>query len=167
MSLAGVAGNSDSSAPSISADGRFVAFQSYASDLVGGDTNGTIDVFVRDRKTGTTTRISVSSADAEGNSGSFLPSTSAEGRFVAFYSDASNLVGGDTNDAFDILVRDLRNHTTRRVSTSSAGVEGNGNSYDPAISAEGRFVAFSSDASNLVGGDTNDTTDVFVRGPLN
>jgi len=166
VSVAGAVGNADSYAPSISADGRFVAFHSYASNLVGADTNAAADVFVRDRGTDTTSRASVSSAGVQGNSDGFLPSISADGRFVAFYSGASNLVGGDTNDAFDVFVRDRTDHTTRRVSLSSRGVQGNAYSYDPSISADGRFVTFYSDATNLVGGDTNAAGDVFVRGPL-
>jgi Tol biopolymer transport system component len=166
VSIAGVVGNADSYAPSVSADGRFVAFHSYASNLVGGDTNGAADVFVRDRETDTTSRASVSSAGVQGNSDGYLPSISADGRFVTFYSGASNLVGGDTNDAFDVFVRDRADHTTRRVSLSSGGVQGNAYSYDPAISADGRYVTFYSDATNLVGADTNAAGDIFVRGPL-
>jgi Tol biopolymer transport system component len=163
VSSAGVGGDDFSFDPSISADGRFVAFDSYASNLVGGDTNGTADIFVRDRMSGTTTRVSVSPAGTQGNGDSVFPSISADGRFVAFYSAASNLVGGDTNGFGDIFVRDRGNHTTTRVSVSSAGVEENNNAGDLSISADGRFVGFSSFASNLVGGDTNGFGDVFVR----
>jgi len=166
VNTARVQGNAESSTPSISAGGRFVTFHSYASNLVGSDTNDAPDVFVRDREAGATSRVSVSSSGVEGNSSSWLPSISVGGRFVTFYSGASNLVGGDTNDAFDVFVRDRGNHTTSRVSVGSSGVEGNAYSYDPSISAGGRFVAFYSDASNLVGSDTNDAGDVFVRGPL-
>jgi Tol biopolymer transport system component len=166
VSSAGVEGNADSSTPSISADGRSVAFESFASNLVGHDTNGAADVFVQGYKVGTTRRVSVSSAGVEGDSDSYLPSISADGRFVAFYSGATNLVGGDANDAFDNFVRDMGNRRTRRISMSSAGVEGDAYSYDPSISADGRFVAFYSDAANLVGHDTNDVGDVFIRGPL-
>jgi len=108
----------------------------------------------------------VSSAGVAGNADGYAPSISADGRYVAFYSGASNLVGADTNDAFDVFVRDRTNHATRRVSLSSGGAAGNAYSYDPAISADGRFVAFYSDASNLVRADTNGAGDVFVRGPL-
>lgn len=163
VSSGGDEGNAESYDPSISADGRFVAFDSYASNLVRKDTNGSLDVFVRDLENGTTRRVSVSSARVAGNSDSYLPSISADGRFVAFDSFASNLIGHDTNDAYDIFVRDLANHTTRRVSVSNTGIEGNFGSYDPAISATGGSVAFDSDASNLVADDANDTTDVFVR----
>ena len=91
------------------------------------------------------------------------PAISADGRFVAFDSEATNLVPGDTNDASDVFVRDRQTGTTRRVSVSSGGAQGNGASFDPAISADGRFVAFNSDATNLVPGDTNGAADVFVR----
>src|SRR5436190_5848928 len=98
-----------------------------------------------------TKRVSVSSAGAQGNDDSFEPAISADGRFVAFSSDATNLVGGDTNGTSDIFVRDRRTHKTRRVSVSSAGAQGNDGSFSPSISADGRFVAFASDATNLVG----------------
>ncbi|MEG3991140.1 calcium-binding protein, partial [Microcoleus sp. S28C3] len=156
--------------PSISPDGRFVAFHSSASNLVPGDTNNNSDIFVRDTLTNTTTRVSVDSAGNQANAGSFDPSTSTDGRFVAFVSDASNLVPGDTNDANDIFVRDTLTNTTTRVSVDSAGnqtdKEGYNYSSSPSISADGRFVAFRSYASNLVPGDTNDKSDIFVRDTL-
>jgi Tol biopolymer transport system component len=156
--------------PVFSADGRFVAFASDASNLVPGDTNGSLDVFVRERRAGTTRRVSVSSTGVQANGlGGFAPSLSGNGRFVAFVSDASNLVPGDTNGVSDAFVRDRWTGTTRRVSVSSTGAQANGfgsfgfNNVAPAISADGRSVAFASDASNLVGGDTNESLDVFVR----
>ncbi|MEG4489099.1 calcium-binding protein [Microcoleus sp. D2_18a_B4] len=163
---AGNQGNSRSTSPSISADGRFVAFDSGASNIVPGDTNNSFDIFVRDRLTNTTTLVSVDSAGNQGNSGSGTPSISADGRFVAFSSVASNLVPGDTNDDTDIFVRDRLTNTTTRLSVDSAGNQGNGNSYNPSISADGRFVAFSSVASNIVPGDTNNRFDIFVRDRL-
>ena len=147
---AGNQGNSYSRRASISADGRFVAFYSNASNIVPGDTNNTDDIFVRDRLTNTTTRVSVDSAGNQGNSESYSPSISADGRFVAFESLASNLVPGDTNGNTDIFVRDTLSNTTTLVSFDSAGNPGNDNSYSPSISADGRFVAFSSRASNIV-----------------
>jgi len=159
-------GNGDSSNPSISADGRFVTFSSKASNLVPGDTNNKEDIFVRDLSTNTTTNISVSGAGNQGNGDSGFSSISADGRFVAFLSEASNLVPGDTNNKEDIFVRDLSTNTTIRVSISDAGNEGNGLSYIPSISADGRFVAFSSDADNLVPGDTN-SRDIFVANLTN
>jgi Tol biopolymer transport system component len=163
---AGNQGNSRSTSPSISADGRFVAFDSGASNIVPGDTNNSFDIFVRDRLTNTTTLVSVDSAGNQGNSGSGTPSISADGRFVAFISNASNLVPGDTNDDTDIFVRDRLTNTTTRLSVDSAGNQGNGNSYNPSISANGRFVAFDSVASNIVPGDTNNSFDIFVRDTL-
>ncbi|MEG4395764.1 calcium-binding protein [Microcoleus sp. BROC3] len=155
---------------SISADGRFVAFSSLASNLVPGDTNNRSDIFVRDTLANTTTRVSVESAGNQGNDGSsigsFFPSISADGRFVAFSSDASNLVPGDTNSTDDIFVRDLSTNTTTRVSVDSAGNQGLGESSDASISADGRFVAFSSFVRNLVPGDTNASRDIFVRDTL-
>jgi Tol biopolymer transport system component len=166
VSSAGTEGNEDSHSASISSDGRFVAFGSGASSLVGNDTNAVQDVFVRDRRNGTTRRVSVSSAGLEGNANSTSPSISANGRFVGFYSYATTLVGADTNGLVDVFVRDRGAGTTRRASVSSAGVEGDANSFGPSISADGRFVAFYSAASTLVGGDNNGFMDVFVRGPL-
>ena len=159
----GVQGNESSYDPSISADGRYVAFASDASNLVAGDTNGSGDVFVKDRTTGTTTRVSCDSSGVQGNEGSYAPSISSGGRYVAFASSASNLVAGDTNGDGDIFVKDLTTRTTTRVSCDSSSVQGNDFSGYPSISADGRYVAFLSDASNLVAGDTNDMPDVFVK----
>ncbi len=108
-------------------------------------------------------RVSVDSTGGQGNGRSFLPSISADGRYVAFYSEADNLVEGDTNGAGDIFVRDLQLGTTTRVNIGPAGGQANGFSAEPSISADGRYVAFSSIASNLVSGDTNGSSDVFVR----
>lgn len=155
------AGSSDYS--SISADGRFVAFYSTATNLVNGDTNATSDIFVRDRQTNTTTRVSVADNGTQGNGSSDTPSISADGRFVAFSSTASNLVSNDTNGLLDVFVHDRQSKTTERVSVPSAGGQANGVSAWPSISADGRFVAFLSSASNLVSGDTNGFDDVFVR----
>jgi Ca2+-binding RTX toxin-like protein len=165
--LAGNQGNSDSYSPSISADGRFVAFTYGASFPVPGDTNSSRDIFVRDTLTNTTTRVSVDSAGNPANFRSYNASISADGRFVAFSSDASNLVPGDTNPETDmvgrdIFVRDTLTNTTTRVSVDSAGNQGNSSSDSPAISADGRFVAFDSKSSNIVPGDTNNTDDIFV-----
>jgi archaellum component FlaF (FlaF/FlaG flagellin family) len=117
---------------------------------------------VHDRLTGQTTRVSVASDGTEGNGRSWAPSISADGRYVAFYSEASNLVPGDTNGRADVFVHDRLTGQTTRVSVASDGTEGNGASEFPRISADGRYVAFISDASNLVPGDTNGTGDIFV-----
>src|SRR5439155_1129649 len=169
VSSAGAEANGTSFAPAISADGRFVAFPSEATNLVPGDTNGATDVLVRDRRTGTTERVSVSSAGAEANGTSFTPAISADGRLVAFASEADDLVIGDTNQAFDVFVHDGMTGTTERVSVDSTGAQANAASIEhfcPALSADGRFVAFESDATNLVPVDTNAATDVFVRDRL-
>ena len=223
-------GQSDghSYAPSISADGRWVAFQSEASNLVRNDTNGVSDIFVYDRQTGTTERVSVANDGAQGNGENFSPSISADGRWVIFWSFASNLVAGDTEmcgeetqayNCADIFVRDRQGKTTERiravgrqglgggnhrldisadgrwvvfyswasdlvpeyphdhwavfvhdrqtgttelVSTAADGSWSNGDSVAPSISADGRRVVFVSWASNLVKGDTNKEFDVFV-----
>ncbi|MDP6408904.1 MAG: hypothetical protein QGI46_05980, partial [Planctomycetota bacterium] len=160
---AGNQGNGDSYRASLSADGRFVGFDSHASNLVGGDTNWDVDIFLHDTLTGATTRVSVDSAGNQGNDWSYEPSLSADGRFVAFYSYASNLVGGDTNGVPDIFLHDTLTGATTRGSVDSAGTQGNGPSYEPSLSADGRFVGFRSHASNLVGGDTNGTRDIFLH----
>jgi Tol biopolymer transport system component len=160
---AGAEANGNSNTPSISTDGRYVTFESDATNLVTGDTNGMRDIFVRDRQTGMSYRVSRDSAGAEANGNSNTPSISADGRYVTFESDATNLVTGDTNGMRDIFVRDRQTGTSYRVSRDSAGAEGNGDSYYPSISTDGRYVAFESDATNLVTGDTNGMRDIFVR----
>jgi Tol biopolymer transport system component len=226
---AGAAGDNDSSLASISGDGRYVAFWSLASNLVPGDTNGTSDVFVRDRVGGTIERVSVTSRERQavgGDQGGVLdtnfgrpvitpdgrsvvfessasnlvpgepedfaadvylrdvpagttegistvttgfvrhsrvPTISADGRFVACQSWDGGLVPGDTNDRFDIFVFDRTTGVYERVSVDSAGVEGNNDSLGPAMTPDGRFVAFTSDADNLVAGDGNFDVDVFVH----
>jgi Tol biopolymer transport system component len=155
--------NDDSVDASVSADGRRVAFTSYASDLVASDTNGASDVFVRDLPAGTTTRVSVDTAGGEPNGASDLPWISADGRYVAFTSLASDLMAGDGNHAGDVFLRDLVAGTTTRVSVDVAGGDADGPSYDPTVSADGRHVAFTSFATDLVGGDANGAWDVFLR----
>jgi Tol biopolymer transport system component len=144
-------------------DGRYVAFSSTATNLVPGDTNGQQDVFVRDLWNGTTERVSLGSGGAQANGASDYASLSADGRYVAFQSAASNLVAGDSNGASDVFVRDRQTGDTRRVSVHSSGGQGNGASSLPRISADGRWVAFQSLASSLVNGDFNSVADVFVH----
>ena len=156
-------GNAASRAPLISADGNFVAFASLATNLVPGDANGIEDVFVRSRVLGTTELVSISSSGVQGNATSFYPSISADGRYVAFMSDATNLVPSDSNGVRDIFVRDRLNGVTQRLSISSAGAQSNGDSHYPSISADGRYVAFQSSATNLVPGDTNAVSDIFLH----
>jgi Tol biopolymer transport system component len=155
--------NDGSLVPSISADGRYVAFQSLASDLVNGDGNGTYDVYVRDLIAGTTVRASVDTGGGDPNGLSILPSVSGDGRYVAFSSSATDLVQGDGNDTFDVYVRDLVAGTTIRVSVDTAGRDSNEYSARSSISGDGRYVAFDSSASDLVHGDGNDLPDIFVR----
>ncbi|GIU84057.1 MAG: hypothetical protein KatS3mg008_0832 [Acidimicrobiales bacterium] len=162
--VTGDSGNNASRAPSISADGRFVAFESSASDLVPGDTNGAADVFVRDLVAGVTRLVSVNFVTGDsGNNASRAPSISADGRFVAFESSASDLVPGDTNGVRDVFVRDLTSHVTRLASKDAGGGASDGESRHAHISADGRFVAFTSWASDLVSGDSNGVSDVFVH----
>ncbi len=163
VSVTGAPSNGESFAPSVSANGRHVAFSSSASNLVGGDTNSRIDVFVRDTVAGSTVLASRSSVGLIGNGDSDQCSLSLDGRRLAFRSAASNLVAGDTNGRLDIFLRDLAAGTTLLLSSSSSGTLANGNSLQPALSGDGRFAVFASDASNLVSSDTNATRDIFLR----
>jgi len=146
----------------LSADGRFVAFDSNASNLVPGDGNGRTDVLVRDRVDGLTTRVSVSSTGTEGNGNSDSPSISWNARLVAFRSAANNLVAGDTNNQDDVFVHDRLTGSTTRVSVGAGGAQANGPSRTPVLSGDGQLVAFVSGATNLVTGDSNGRDDVFV-----
>jgi Tol biopolymer transport system component len=156
-------GNSASLNPSISADGRYIAFASDASNLVSDDTNDSTDIFVHDRDTSTTTRVSVASDGTQGNSYSRQSHISANGRFVTFESEASNLVPDDTNNQPDIFVHNLDTGETVRVSVASDGTEAASSSFDPSISADGQVVAFWSNAYNLIPEDSNDIRDSFVH----
>lgn len=158
---AGVEGNNASTAPSNSSDGRYVAFESFATNLVANDTNNKPDVFVHDRQTGFTSRVSVNSVGAEGDESSTDPSISSNGGYVAFESDATNLVAGDTNGFFDIFVHDRQTGATTRVSVDSAGTEGIGASFNPSISSDGEYVAFESDVDFVL----NDVAlwDIYVH----
>src|SRR5262249_47311474 len=163
VATGGAQASGRSGAASISSDGRYVAFASLASNLVAGDTNFHGDLFVRDRVAATTERVSVATGGAEGDGDVGCPSMTPDGRFVAFYGWSTNLVPGDTNGFVDVFVRDRQNGTTVRVSLDSGGAQGNGDSSDASISADGRFVVFDGGATNLVGGDTNGAWDVFLR----
>ncbi len=149
--------------PSISGDGRYVAFSSSATNLVANDTNGARDIFVHDLQTGETTLVSKSSDGLQGDSRSDYPAISADGRYVVFSSYARNLVPGDTNLNSDIFLHDRQTNETFMISVSSEGTNGNNNSFFPSISADGRFIAFTSKADNLVPDDTNGEWDVFVH----
>ncbi|MEZ4114406.1 MAG: hypothetical protein R3B65_03140 [Candidatus Paceibacterota bacterium] len=158
----GIQGNQFSGQPILSSNGRYVAFSSDASNLVPNDTNGVRDVFVYDRQTNTIERISLGGFGVESNGDSFSANLSYSGNYVTFVSDASNLVPNDTNGVRDVFVYDRNTHIIERVSLNNSGVEGNNDSVKPSISSNGRYVAFSSDASNLVPNDTNGVRDVFV-----
>ncbi len=164
VSSGGAQGNGDCGPPSITPDGRYIVFRSYADNLVAGDVNGAGDIFLHDRVTGSVTLVSVNSAGQQGSSGSDGGTAiSSDGRYVAFSSFAGNLVPGDTNVSADVFVHDVVTGLTTRASVDSGGIEGNNDSSDPSISADGRYVAFYSKASNLVPGDTNFAFDVFVH----
>jgi len=162
----GTPGNSHSATPRISSDGRYVAFQSNATNLVTGGTSGVSQIFVRDTMTNTTTCVSVGSNGLQGDSESTVVGISGDGRCIVFQSDATNLVTGDTNGLSDIFVRDTLTNTNTRVSVDSTGVQGNSYSTHPTISADGRYIVFVSNATNLVAGDTNGVLDIFVRDTL-
>ncbi len=179
VSSAGIAARSSSGPPSISADGRYVAFSSFASNLVPNDTNNNWDILVHDMVTRETSRVSVASdgtpADSrQGEEWEYRISLSADGRFVSFGSWSENLVPGDTNGNQDVFVHDRLTKTTTRVSVASNGAQAQGPQWSPgdyisewsnqsSISDDGRYVTFASKAPNLVDGDTNGATDVFLH----
>ena len=173
VSSLGDQGNNYSSGPAVSGDGRYVAFLSNASNLVPDDTNQAGDIFIRDLKTGSTSRVNESTRGVQANGRTNQgPAISGNGRYVAYVSDATNLVADDTNDTGDVFVRDLRTGRTTRVNVTGSGEQANrGSDGDVpwsvtgsvSISTDGRYVAFHSGASNLVPGDTNGVGDVFVR----
>ncbi|MCK4725784.1 MAG: PD40 domain-containing protein [Anaerolineales bacterium] len=162
----GKPGNSDSEASggSISGNGRYVAFKSFANNLVGGDTNGFSDIFVRDRELGDTVRVSVSTNGEQGNGeNGWFNSVSSNGRYVVYSSSSSTLVDEDNNELEDIFVHDLQSGKTERVTMGSDGTEPNGYSYAPFISADGKYITYTSLADNLVMGDENEYRDVFIN----
>ena len=151
----------NSGAPSISDDGKFIVYTSRATNLVVDDTNATQDIFIYDRVNITTSRVSISTDGSEGNDFSSSPSIDGNGQFIAFQSSASNLVDNDTNGFDDAYVRDRLNNQTYRVSIAIDGTESLDDSFDPALSSDGEYIAFESDAANLVSSDTNNSCDVF------
>jgi hypothetical protein len=162
VSSTGVMADEDSNLPSIDGSGAYVVFESFATNLVPGDTNRHRDVFLHRTTTGTTTRISrAGSTQADGDSGD--PVVSGNNRFVAFTSQATNLVPGDTNGVNDIFVADRITGAVSRVSVRTDGGQANGGSFHAAISHDGRYVAYSSLATNLVSSDSNGARDVFVH----
>ncbi|HWC12969.1 MAG TPA: hypothetical protein VG929_00045, partial [Actinomycetota bacterium] len=162
VSSQGTSPNSSSHAAGISGDGRYVLFTSFASNLVPDDTNAATDTFLHDTITGATSRVSVAADGTQANRASQNSAISSDGRYVAFASRATNLIDGETSDRLHIFVKDLVSGTVELASRSTAGVEGNGTSFFPALSSDGRFIAFHSDSNNLVPNDTNGRDDVFV-----
>jgi Tol biopolymer transport system component len=148
--------------PTLSADARFVAFASEATNLAPGDANGVLDVFVKDRQSGTVERISSAAAGSAGNGPSYAPAISADGRFVAFASEASDLVAGDANGAVDVFLHDRQTGRVERLSSSADGLGGDGPSYGPAMTLDGAHLAFWSVASNLSAGDNDRKANVFL-----
>jgi Tol biopolymer transport system component len=167
VAFGGTPANDYSYGPSISSDGRFVAFESDATNLVPADTNALRAVFLHDRIIGLTFRVSVDSFGTEGNGLSDESSISPDGQYIVFISSATNLVVGDTNGSADAFVHDMVSGVPTRVSVASDGTEGNGDSGSPTISANGEFIAFHSTASNLVLNDTNGAMDIFVHDRIN
>ncbi|MFH8348072.1 TolB family protein [Streptomyces sp. NPDC018045] len=159
----GTQGNGGSSGSALSADGRYVTFDSAATNLVPGDTNGQSDIFVKDLRSGAVERVDVASDGAQADSWSSTPTISADGRYIAFQSDATNLVPGDTNADTDIFVHDRRTGRTGSVTVDGRPPQGKQGSQMPVISADGRSVAFASSREDLVPGDTNKAQDIFVR----
>ena len=159
----GVQGNEKSFRGSPSGDGRYVVFSSLADNLVPGDTNGFMDVFVLDRTTGNVERVSVGTGGVQSNGPSDYADISADGRFVVYESQADNLVPGDTNTTYDIFLYDRQTGQVDRISTDINGIEANGASLSPSVSDNGRYVGFQSQATNLVADDTNGWTDIFVK----
>lgn len=149
--------------PVIADDGSAVAFMSQSEDLVPGDTNGLPDIFVHDMRTGVTERVSVGAGGEQTYGWAYAPSISADGRFVAYVSDAESLVTSDTNGWDDIFVFDRLSGVSERVSVASDGAQGNGWSSEPAISGDGKYVAFFSYSDNLVAADSNNECDIFVH----
>lgn len=159
----GTESNGNSDTPVISADGRYVVYTTLATNLVASDTGALQKIIRHDRQSGATELVSVGLGASVANGNSYVSAISADGSLIAFSSSASNLVSGDSNARDDIFLRDMLSGTTTRVSVDSLGVQGNGNSSDPSISADGRYVSFFANSSNLVPGDTNLRNDVFLH----
>ncbi|MCF7831793.1 MAG: peptidoglycan-binding protein [Candidatus Pacebacteria bacterium] len=159
----GITGNNASEYPSISADGRYVVFHSSATNLVSNDTNGLHDVFLHDIETEETIRVSESFLGGDSDGSAYDPVISADGRYIVFESNATNLVPDDINGEPDVFLYDRINQSMNIVSFDSNGIQGNNDSTDPSISADGQYVVFKSSATNLVLDDTNGVNDVFLR----
>ncbi len=160
VSASGTGANRDSYYSVISQDGRYVVFQSEATNLTANDTTSFYDIFWKDLQTGRIELVSVTTSGSSSGRNALQPAMSADGRFVAFETDASNIVAGDTNGTWDIFVRDMQTGTTQRVSVSSGGVQGGARSDSPFVTADGRYVFFHSYAA-FVPEDTNPGYDVY------
>lgn len=160
--IEGKSANFKSNFPIISHDGHYVVFQSDASDLVANDTNQVRDIFIYDVTQGTIKLISMDSQGMQGDGPSSFPVISADGHYIAFHSDATNLVADDTKTYTDIFLHDRITNETTRISVSSKGTQANNSSYGATISGDGRYIAYTSDARNLVTNDTNSKTDIFL-----
>lgn len=169
QSSSGVLANNVNRNVSISGDGRYVAFRSFASNLSAADNNGTWDIYVRDRLLGTTTLVSAHDPGQGaglqvGNSYSYNPQISQDGSVITFWSNSNNLVAGDVNGQFDVFLKDLQTGTIEIISVDSSGNQATGGSSHASLpSKNGQLVGFWSNASNLVPGDTNNVRDVFLR----
>ncbi len=162
ISSSGVQGNGGSFSPALTPDGRMIVFESLATNLAPEDTNRHRDIFVHDRETGVTTRVSVDSRGNQANNFSQAPHLSADGRYIVFESLASNLVPGDTNGVIDVFVHDRQEGRTSRVSVGHNGIQGNSASVNPTISEDGRYVTFESFATNLLADKPEQAKQVFV-----
>ncbi len=156
------ASNGSSSNGAVSSDGRYVVFQSNATNLVSGDVNSASDIFLRDRTDGTTIRVSVNDDGDEADGDSINPRISSDGRYIVFQSAATNLVSDDTNEQIDIFLHDTDSETTTRISLSATDVEGDGDSTNPDISSDGNIIVFESEATNLIDDDDNAFSDIFA-----
>ncbi|MCP3386886.1 VCBS domain-containing protein [Bradyrhizobium sp. CCGUVB4N] len=160
----GAQADDQSHQPVLSPDGTKVVFESYADNLLPGDTNGVPDIFVKDLTTGAITLVSINASGVQGDSWSYQPVFSPDGTKLAFSSASDNLAPGDTNQAWDVFVKDLTTGAITRVSTSAVGAQADGfQSTNPVFSPDGTKVAFYSDADNLVPGDTDHMRDIFVK----
>lgn len=164
LSSTGQQGNFQSLEANVSANGRYVVFTSSATNFGGGVANGNqFDIFVRDMLLGQTACASLTDGGTDANDFSQGGSISDDGRFVAFWSNATNLVPNDSNGVYDCFLRDRQNATTTRISVSAAGFQSFSRSTEPSVTGGGRHVAFSSSGTNVVLPDRNGAGDVFVR----
>ncbi|MCA9991565.1 MAG: hypothetical protein KDE29_11250, partial [Anaerolineales bacterium] len=162
LNASGQQTNGESVRPATDGTSRIITFQSDASNLVSDDTNGVSDIFTKNTENGNVRRVSLASGGTQGNAASQSPDISSDGQWVAFHSWAFNLVSGDTNNVADVFLHDRNTRQTILVSRNNSGTIGNDVSYDPSVSSDGRFVAYWSYASNLVGNDFNNRSDIFL-----